>query len=64
MLKYAAVGPLAHARGSVTALDQTILLPSRDREGVACKSKWLIEVAVWRMTAGGFRPVGAADPGL
>ena len=26
--------PLAHAGGSVTALESTILLPSHDREGV------------------------------
>ncbi|MCU1273145.1 MAG: hypothetical protein JWO48_576, partial [Bryobacterales bacterium] len=34
VLKYAADGPLAHARGSVITLESTVLLPSRDREGV------------------------------
>ncbi|MCU1272724.1 MAG: hypothetical protein JWO48_155 [Bryobacterales bacterium] len=33
-MKYAAGGPLAHARGSATSLQSTILLPSHDREGV------------------------------
>src|SRR5467141_922536 len=34
MLKIAADGPPAHARGSVTALESTITLPSHDRKGV------------------------------